>query len=170
MLQANAPMRRIARRDSGDGYQEYLRRLARESGTRTPSREDLQRFDLKRKKTSSEEWTQPVDPSARVARMKDGRTRMAHEVEQSVDLEGGAPVAAVVQPADQGDAETPESATKELESGGRSRRGRARWWETRGVTLTRRGSVCGRRECAHMCRSRSGASGAGGGRRRSAGR
>ena len=85
MLQANASMRGIVRRDTGDGYQEYLRRLARESGTRTPSREDLQRFDRKRKKkTSNEEWTQPVDPSARVARMKDGRTRMAHEVEHAV--------------------------------------------------------------------------------------
>ena len=128
MLQANASMRGIVRRDSGEGYQEYLRRLARESGIETPSREDLQRFDRKRKKkVSNEEWTQPVDPSARVARMKDGRTRMAHKVEHAVDLESGALAAAVVQPADQGDTATLEttleSATKELETAGAKPKG-----------------------------------------------
>ena len=128
MLQANASMRGIVRRDSGEGYQEYLRRLARESGIETPSREDLQRFDRKRKKkVSNEEWTQPVDPPARVARMKDGRTRMAHKVEHAVDLESGALAAAVVQPADQGDTATLEttleSATKELESAGAEPKG-----------------------------------------------
>ena len=115
MPQANASMRRIVRRDTGEGYREYLRRLAQESGTRTPSREDLQRFDRKRR------TTQPVDPSAR-ARMKDGGTRMAHEVEP----ESGT-LAAVGQPADQGDTETPgttlESATEELPSAGTKPKG-----------------------------------------------
>ena len=107
----------IVRRDTGEGYREYLRRLAQESGMEDPSPEDLQRFDRKRKKkTSNEEWAHPSDPAARVARTKDGRTRMAHKVEHAVDLESGALAGVKVQGADRGDTETLAGALQEAEA------------------------------------------------------
>ncbi len=73
-LEANAALRTIVRRDTGDGYEEFLRRLAQASGIRTPTREQLARLDRKRAhKGSNEEWEHPHDPDARIAKMKDGR-------------------------------------------------------------------------------------------------
>lgn len=122
-LLANASMRGIVRRDSGEGYQEFLSGLAAASGQATPTAAELRAFDRKRKKkTSNREWTHPVDPEARVAKTKCGRTRMAHKVEHTVDLESGALAAVVVQPADRGDTGTLESsvaaATRNLERAG----------------------------------------------------
>jgi len=95
------------RRDTGEGYQEFLQRLAKESGIATPTREDLARLDRKRRhKGSNEEWEHPHDPEARIAKMKDGRTHLAHKVEQAVDLGSGAVVAVTIQPADRGDIAT----------------------------------------------------------------
>jgi transposase len=106
-LEANAAMRSIVRRDSGESYEEFLQRLAEQSGIPTPTREDLARLDRKRKKkTSNEEWVSPSDPDARVTKMKDGRTHLAHKAEHAVDMETGAVVAVTVQPADQGDTTT----------------------------------------------------------------
>ena len=109
MLPANASMRGIVRRDTGEAYQEYLRRLAKESGIASPSAADLRRLDRKRKKrTSNLEWKHRSDADARVARMKDGRTRMAHKVEHAVDLESGAVAGVKLHGADQGDTTTLE--------------------------------------------------------------
>jgi len=106
-LEANAARRSIVRRDTGEGYQEFLQRLAQESGIATPTREDLTRMDRKRpRKGSNEEWEDPHDPDARITKMKDGSTHLAHKVEQAVDLESGAVVAVTIQPADQGDSAT----------------------------------------------------------------
>ena len=108
-LEANAAMRSIVRRDTGETYQEFLTRLAKASGIETPTREDLARVDRKRKKkkkTSNKDWTNPTDPDAKVAKMKDGRTHLAHKVEHAVDLETGAIVAVTLQGADQGDTTT----------------------------------------------------------------
>jgi transposase len=106
-LEANAALRSIVRRESGEGYQEFLQRLAKESGIATPTREDLARLDRKRPgKGSNEEWEHPHDPDARIAKMKDGRTHLAHKVEQAVDLGSGVVVAVTIQEADQGDSET----------------------------------------------------------------
>ena len=106
-LEANAAMRSIVRRDTGEAYQAYLTRLAAASGIKTPTREVLARFDRKRKKkTSNSEWTSPSDPDAKVAKMKDGQTHLAHKAEHAVDLESGALVAVTVQGADQGDTRT----------------------------------------------------------------
>ena len=76
--EANASLRRLVRRDTGEDYQEMLRRLARESGIETPSAEDLIRFDRARKnKTlSNADWVSQTDPEARIARMKDGTTHL----------------------------------------------------------------------------------------------
>jgi len=106
-LEANAAMRSIVRRDTEETYQEFLTRLAQASGIETPTREDLARLDRKRKKkTSNKEWTNPHDPDAKVTKMKDGRTHLAHKAEHAVDLETGAIIAVTVQGADKGDTTT----------------------------------------------------------------
>jgi len=106
-LEANAALRSIVRRDSGESYQEFLTQLAQESGIETPTRDDLARLDRKRKKKgSNREWVHPHDPEARITKMKDGRTHLAHKAEHAVDLETGAVVAVTVQGADQGDTTT----------------------------------------------------------------
>jgi len=106
-LEANAAMRSIVRRDTGESYQAFLTRLAETSGIKTPTRETLARLDRKRKKkTSNKDWTNPHDPDAKVTKMKDGRTHLAHKAEHAVDLETGAIVAVTVQGADEGDTTT----------------------------------------------------------------
>ena len=106
-LEANAAMRSIVRRDTEETYQAFLTRLATASGIETPTREDLARLDRKRKKkTSNKDWKHPHDPDAKVAKMKDGRTHMAHKAEHAVDLETGAIVAVTLQGADEGDTTT----------------------------------------------------------------
>ena len=106
-LEANVAMRSIVRRDSGEDYTAFLTRLAKVSGIETPTAADLARFDRKRKKkTSNKEWTHPHDPDAKVAKMKDGRTHMAHKAEHAVDLETGAVVGVTIQGADTGDTTT----------------------------------------------------------------
>jgi transposase len=106
-LEANAAMRSIVRRDTGERYQAFLTRLAQASGIETPTRDDLARLDRKRtKKTRNKDWTNPYDPDAKVTKMKDGRTHLAHKAEHAVDLETGAIVAVTLQGADQGDTTT----------------------------------------------------------------
>src|SRR5712692_4443958 len=119
-LEANAAMRSIVRRDTGESYQAFLTRLAEASGIKTPTREALARLDRKRKKkTSNKDWTSPADPDARVAKMKDGRTHLAHKAEHAVDLDTGAIVAVTLQGADQGDTttivETAKAAAEQIE-------------------------------------------------------
>ena len=120
-LEANAALRSIVRRDTGEDYTAFLTRLAEASGIPTPTRAELARFDRSRKKkTSNAEWTHPHDPDARVTKMKDGRTHLAHKAEHAVDLETGAVVAVTVQEANMGDTasmvETLIAATEQVES------------------------------------------------------
>lgn len=109
-------MRSIVRRDTGEGYEEFLTRLAKASGISTPTRADLARIDRQRKKKgSNDDWMHPHDPDAKIAKMKDGRTHLAHKAEHAIDLETGAIVGVTVQDADEGDTTTiqqtlPESA------------------------------------------------------------
>jgi transposase len=106
-LEANAAMRSIVRRDTGESYEEFLSGLAKASGMETPTREDLARMDRKRKKrTSNKEWQSPTDGDARITKMKDGRTHLAHKAEHAVDLDTGAVVTVTLQGADQGDTTT----------------------------------------------------------------
>jgi transposase len=116
--EANAALRRLVRRDSGEDYQEMLRRLAQESGIETPSAEDLIRFDRARKgKTlSNADWASPTDPEARIARMKDGTTHLAYKPEHAVDLDTGVIVAARIHPADQGDTRTLAATLEQAEA------------------------------------------------------
>jgi transposase len=106
-LEANAAMRSIVRRDNGQRYEAFLTELANKSGIATPSREDLARLDRKRKKKgSNQEWMSASDPDARIAKMKDGSTHMAHKAEHAVDMQSGAVIAVTLQAADQGDTTT----------------------------------------------------------------
>ena len=107
-LEANAAMRSIERRDTGESYAAFIRRLAEASGVETPTQAELARFDRSRKnkKTSNKDWKSPQDPDAKVAKMKDGRTHLAHKVEHGVDMDTGAIVSVTVQDASDGDTAT----------------------------------------------------------------
>ena len=107
-LEANAAMKSIERKDSGEDYQEYLKRLAEEAGIENPTDEDLRRFDKKRtgKKLSNEEWESTTDPDSRIAKMKDGTTHLAYKAEHVVDLGSDFVLSATITPADHSDAET----------------------------------------------------------------
>ena len=118
-LEANAAMRSIVRRDTGEGYEAFVKRLAEASGVETPTRADLARFDRKRrKKTSTKEWKNPHDPDAKITKMKDGRTRLAHKAEEAVDLETVAVVAVTVQGAEAGDTKTMDKDVADGPGGG----------------------------------------------------
>src|SRR6266851_648322 len=103
-LEANAALRSIVRRDTGEGYQEFLKQLAKEAGIETPTREQLAQMDRKRtKRMTNEEWKNPHDPDAKITKMKDGSTHLGHKAEHAVDMETGAVVAVTLQGANQGD-------------------------------------------------------------------
>ncbi len=108
LLEANAAMKTIVRRDNGDDWKAYLRQLAAAAGMENPSDEELRRFDRQRrdKKVSNEDWVSPTDPDSRIARMKDGTTHLAYKAEHVVDLESDLVLAAPVYPADRTDSET----------------------------------------------------------------
>lgn len=126
-LEANAAMRSIVRRDTGQSYHDYLVELAKNAGIENPTRSDLAKLDRKRpKKGSNEEWEHPHDPDARITKMKDGSTHLAHKAEHVVDLETGALLGVALHEADQGDTQTAatsvevafEHVSKALESTG----------------------------------------------------
>lgn len=110
-LRADASMKSIVRKGSGEGYKGYLRKLAKEAGIEQPTEEELRRFDRNRKgkKTSNEEWESPTDPDAEIVRLKDGRTRLGYKAEHVVDMETGALLAVDVMPATTSDAASIES-------------------------------------------------------------
>ena len=115
-LEANAALRSIVRRDTKESYAEFLTRLAKASGIKTPTREDLVRIDKNRKnKGSNEEWEHPHDPDAKITKMKDGRTHLAHKAEHAVDLKTGAVVAVTLQPADRGDTTSIEATLQQVD-------------------------------------------------------
>jgi len=103
-LEANAAMRSIVRKDTGESYTTFLTQLAQASGIETPTREDLAKLDRKRKnKASNKDWEHPHDPEAKITKMKDGRTHLAHKAEHAVDMDSQAIVAVTLQPASRGD-------------------------------------------------------------------
>ena len=103
-LEANAAMKSIVRRDTGESWGEYIKRLAEEEGVENPSDDDARRLDRKRKKTvSNEDWESKTDPDSRIAKMKDGRTHLAYKAEHAVDLDTDIVVAASIYRADHSD-------------------------------------------------------------------
>jgi transposase len=106
-LEANAAMKSIVRKDSGEDWKEYLKRLMAEEGIENPTDEEIRRFDKKRKKkVSHKEWESPADPDSRIAKMKDGTTHLAYKAEHTVDLDSEFVLAAAVHAADQADSAT----------------------------------------------------------------
>lgn len=107
-MEANAAMRNIVNRSTNEGYKAMLERLAKESGIETPTQAELVAFDRKRKdkKASNKDWKSPVDADARIAKLKDGRTRLAYKPEHVVDLDSGAIISAKIHHADEGDTTT----------------------------------------------------------------
>ena len=106
-LEANAALRSIVHNHTEQSYREYLTELAKASGIETPTHEDLARLDRKRKnKGSNDDWHHPHDPDAKITKMKDGSTHLAHKNENAVDMDTGAVVAVTVQAADEGDTTT----------------------------------------------------------------
>ena len=115
LIEAEAAMKSIVRRDDGDDWKAYLTKLAIESGIEDPTDEDLRQFDQKRtgKKVSNDDWFNPHDPDARIAKMKDGRTHLAYKTEHALDLSSDLILAAPVYHADQADTQTlPETLTR----------------------------------------------------------
>jgi transposase len=107
-LRADASMKAIVRRETGEVYAEFIKRLAKEEGIENPTVEDARRLDRTRKgkKTSNADWKSATDEDARIAKLKDGRTRLAYKTEHVVDMSTGVVVAAEVYPADQADPAT----------------------------------------------------------------
>ena len=111
-LEANAAMKSIVRRDTGEDWKAYIRRLMQEAGEITeaekPTVEEIARFDRKRKdkKVSNQEWRSETDPDSRIAKMKDGRTHLAYKAEHAVDLESELILASPIYHADEADSDT----------------------------------------------------------------
>ena len=138
-LEANAALKSIVRRDNGQRYDECLKELAQAAGLENPTREQLARFDRKRKKKgSNQEWKSPSDPDARITKMKDGRTHLAHKAEHAVDLSSGALLAVTLQPANDGDTTTIHKTLEQAQPRARSTKGAwKRWWPTRDIIVER---------------------------------
>ena len=115
-LEANAAMKTIIRKDTGEDWKAYLKRLMREEGLLQdddddPTDEELRRFDQQRakqgkKKVSNDEWISATDPSSRIVKMKDGRTHLGYKAEHVVDLESEVILSAMVYSGTDGDAQT----------------------------------------------------------------
>jgi transposase len=110
-LEANAAMRSIVRKDTGEDWTQYLTRLAQAEGIEEPTAEDLARFDQQRKdkKVGNQDWQSRTDPEARITKMKDGTTHLAYKAEHAVDVDSGMIVAAAIEPAGAADGETIKS-------------------------------------------------------------
>jgi len=110
-LEANAAMRSIVRKDTGEDWTQYLTRLAKAEGIEEPTAEDLARFDQQRtdKKVGNQDWQSKTDPDARIAKMKDGTTHLAYKAEHAVDVDSGMIVATAIEPAGSSDGETIKS-------------------------------------------------------------
>jgi hypothetical protein len=123
-LEANAAMKSMVRRTTGEDWKAYLRRLAKAEGIEDPSDDELRRFDRKRKdkKVSNAEWKSPIDPDSRIMKMKDGRTHFSYKAEHAVDVDSDLVVAAEIYAGDTPDGEsilvTVESAQENLKTAG----------------------------------------------------
>jgi transposase len=117
-LEANAAMKSIVRRDTGDDYETYVKQLMAEEGMEEPTNEEVRRFDKQRqdKKVSNEEWVSESDPEARITKMKDGTTHLAYKVEHVVDLETNAILAAEIYAGDHADSQTLEDSVNHAQT------------------------------------------------------
>jgi transposase len=119
-LEANAAMKSIVRRDTGETWRQYIRRLAVEEGVAAPTDEDARRLDRRRKKkrVSNADWQSGSDPASRITKMKDGRTHLAYKAEHVIDLDTEMILAAQIYPGDAGDTTTVEASLQQAEAYG----------------------------------------------------
>jgi transposase len=121
-LEADAAMKSIVRKDTGEDWKEYLKRLMKEERVigedDTPSDDELRRFDKQRKdkKVSNEEWVSETDPDARIAKMKDGTTDLAYKAEHVVDLESNLILGAEIYHANEADTQTLEDSVQQAQT------------------------------------------------------
>lgn len=110
LIEANAAMKSIVRKESGEDWRAYLQRLAGAEGLELKTREELARFDKQRKKdgkktASNDEWESKTDADSRIMKMQDGSTHLARcfvpkdKAESAVDLDTGVILAAEITPA-----------------------------------------------------------------------
>lgn len=139
----------IVRRDDGTEYDAWLEQLPKSSGIEMPTRQDLAKMDRKRpKKGSNKDWKHPHDPEARITKMKDGRTRLAHKLEVGVDMETGAVAGVTAQTMDGGDCVSLGDAGRDGASAGGCGSGAEGSGGRQGLPLERaceRGGVAARR-------------------------
>jgi transposase len=111
-LEANAAMKSIVRKDTGEDWRAYVVRLMREEGliepNEEPTDEEVRRYDKGRKnqRVSNDEWRSSTDPASRITQMKDGRTHLAYKAEHVVDLQSELVLAAEICPANRADTDT----------------------------------------------------------------
>lgn len=111
-LEANAAMKSIVRKDTGEDWRAYVVRLMREEGViekdQEPTDEEVRRFDKGRKdkRVSNDDWRSSTDPASRITKLKDGRTHLAYKAEHVVDLKTDLVLAAEIHPANRADADT----------------------------------------------------------------
>jgi transposase len=117
-LEANAAMKTIVRRDTGESWRQYIRRLATEEGVVEPTDEEARRLDRRRtkKRVSNADWQSASDPESRITKMKDGRTHLGYKAEHVIDLESEVILAAQIYPGDTGDAATLEPSVRRAEA------------------------------------------------------
>lgn len=128
-------MRSIVRRDTGESYEEFLTGLVQVSGIETPTRQDVAKADrTRKKKASNRDWEHPHDPDARIAKMKDGTTHLAHKADHAVDMDTGAVLAATLHPVGHGATKTLEAtlnaARPNIEEAAQESKARRRMHET----------------------------------------
>jgi transposase len=118
-LEANAAMKSIVRRATGETWRQYIRRLATEEGVANPTDEDARRLDRRRKKrVSNADWQSSSDPASRITKMKDGRTHLAYKAEHVIDLDTEVILAPQIYPGDAGDTATIETSLQKAEAYG----------------------------------------------------
>ena len=111
-LEANAAMKSIVRKDTGEDWRAYVTGLMREAGAIGPDEEPsaaaVAKFDKRRKgkKVSNDDWKNPHDEDAKIAKMKDGRTHLAYKAEHVVDLQTEVILAAEIYAANEADTAT----------------------------------------------------------------
>jgi transposase len=121
-LEANAAMKSIVRRDTGEDWQAFVTGLMREAGTvgpdEKPTVEEMKRFDKSRqgKKVSNDDWESKSDSDSRITKMKDGRTHLAYKAEHALDLETEMILSAEIYYADKGDSQTLEDTVQSAQA------------------------------------------------------
>jgi transposase len=119
VLEANASLKSLTHRLTGEKYRRYVKRLAKEAGVDPTDPRAVSTFDRKRpgRTTSNAEWQNPHDPDAKVGPDKKGVTRMLYKPEHVVDLETGAIVDVVLKPGDEADAKELTERVRRVEEG-----------------------------------------------------